>query len=103
MIRIVAAILGFAFASPAAAQFYTGNKLHELCEKRNGISLGYAVAVSDWVMTEMRKDACIPDKVTTGQLHDIICGFLTNHPEARHDPAHFLGARALIEAFPCNK
>lgn len=103
MIRTFAAMLALTYSVPAAAQFYTGNKLHELCEKRNGISLGYTVAVSDWLMTEMRKDACIPSKVTTGQLHDIICGYLTNHPEARHDPAHFLGAQALIEAFPCNK
>lgn len=103
MIRIFAATLAFAYAGPGAAQFYSGNKLHELCEKRSDISLGYIVAVSDWVMTELRQDACVPAKVTTGQVHDIICGYLTSHPEARHDPAHFLGAQALIEAFPCSK
>lgn len=89
-------------ATSAHAQFYTGNKLHQECQKRTVFSLGYNTAVADWAITELRKGVCMPDQVTVGQVTDIICGYLTKHPENRHDPAHFLGAQALMEAFPCN-
>lgn len=105
---MIQAVLSFVLLAlinvgPASAQFYSGNKLHELCQAKDRIALGYAVAVTDWVMTEMREQACIPSTVTTGQMHDIICGYVTQHPEQRHYNAHFLGAQSLIEAFPCNK
>ncbi|MCA1442692.1 hypothetical protein I6F07_21205 [Ensifer sp. IC4062] len=103
MIRAIAVSTVLAYAGPAAAQFYTGNKLHELCQSKDRIALGYAVAVTDWVMTEMRQKACVPSTVTTGQMHDLICGYVAKHPEQRHFPAHFLGAQSLIDAFPCNK
>ncbi|PLU21091.1 hypothetical protein BMJ20_33560 [Sinorhizobium medicae] len=92
-----------AYAGPAAAQFITGNKLLDMCQERNRFALGYTVAVTDWVMTELKSEVCIPSTVTSGQMHDIICGYLTKYPDRRHAPAHFSGAQALIEAFPCSK
>ncbi|WP_370050739.1 Rap1a/Tai family immunity protein [Sinorhizobium fredii] len=46
---------------------------------------------------------CYPSNVTTQQVRDIVCDYLANHPETRHQPAQYLSGIALAEAFPCEK
>lgn len=44
---------------------------------------------------------CVAKNVQLGQLKDVYCNFLRNHPEKRHLKATVLLDTALAEGFPC--
>jgi Rap1a immunity proteins len=96
-------------AGAAGPQYYvTGNKLLEFCEVPAVTSAcyGYVLGVVD-ALQVMGADApkfsfCVPERVESGQLVDVVKAFLRDHPEKRHLPASDLVTAALNEKFPCN-
>ena len=44
---------------------------------------------------------CAPQKVTLGQIADIVCRHLTAHPETRQMSATDLVTESFVKAFPC--
>jgi len=44
---------------------------------------------------------CIPQKVTNGQMGDVLIKYLQDHPEKRHNDVGVLAWRAFRKAFPC--
>jgi hypothetical protein len=64
----------------------------------NGVSDGYQLAQGS-----SRKDFCLPEGSTHGQIFDLVVKFTTDHPDIRHWQTRELTGRALIETFPCKK
>lgn len=99
--------------SVAAADPTSGNFWHEACSAKEGSGLrlscaSYIVGISNGMalqasFAQTEKVTCIPDKVTYGQQTEIFTNYLRNHPESRHEPASYLYAMAMLEAFPCSK
>lgn len=105
MIKAVvpALLIVTAITRPASAAFWQGNDLVEACQNDKQFALGYTTALSDVMGGRDEISACVPAEATAGQIRNVVCKFLTDHPEKLHETAHRLGATALIEAFPCNK
>jgi hypothetical protein len=84
----------------ARAEIISGNKLHEYCQKYDARQFvyGYVTSVAD-----TSKSVCVPPGVTVGQLADVVCGYLSNHPEKRHYDGAGLAVQALNASFPCPK
>ncbi len=83
----------------------TGNWLLGKCDKGNSNTdfwecLGYITGVLD---AQTSAQACIPERVTFGQLTDIIVGDLKAQPSTRHLHAWVLIAASAARAFPCPK
>jgi hypothetical protein len=114
------AILAVLLVGPAATPpvhatdvFETGNDLLEKCQRQshdfeNGVCLGFIVGVADAIAAVRPRGgmvggwrACPASDVTSGQVRDVVVGFLTGHPELTHRGAATLAAHALAEAFPC--
>ncbi|SFI64553.1 hypothetical protein SAMN04515648_0948 [Phyllobacterium sp. CL33Tsu] len=94
--------------SSAQAGFYTGNEMLEMCEAKRGtvdraICNGFITGVAD-SMDAIRawlgiKRQCVPGRVTTGQLVDLLKDYLEKHPAVRHDDAGAIAVLAISEAF----
>jgi Rap1a immunity proteins len=88
--------------------FIDGNDLLKYCKGKapyDAVCLGYIEATADLVelgpLPIIGWRACFPDKVSVGQLEDVVVLFLEKHPEIRHAAAGGLVGEALAKAFPC--
>lgn len=103
-----------------SAKFYTGNKMLELCLAyvnetsfaKGNTCAGYVAGIADvhnlFVLSAnssagMRRQWCIPDGVTTGQLERVAVKSLEESPEDLHMAASYLVAKAFGLAFPCEE
>lgn len=91
--------------APGRYSYVTGNLLLEYCQKSENACIGYIQGVVDGqlaAITGTSRDVayCIPDGSTTGQVKDVVVGYLTKHPESRHELAGILVAAALAQAWP---
>ena len=120
MKRIIAlALVICAVAMTARAQSSSGrsgNFLHDNCGSslankrswcsgymdgyRDAVSLGRIVAIG---RIALHKVICIPPKVTTKQMADVVQRALREAPEKRHAAGDALVALALQDAWPCPK
>lgn len=107
MKRLIAIFLliGCTTVSAADKFFVSGNQMHEWCN--NEIALPYILGVVDGIgfMNQVYPETaklCIPDRVARGQIGDIACKFLSDHPEKRHYTGDQVVFLSLIEAFPCS-
>lgn len=65
---------------------------------------GSSEAVKDssrYAVLVARGGVCRPKGVTTGQIADVYCKYLGDHPESRHQLASDLLEKALSAAWPC--
>ena len=94
-------------ARPAGAQFYTGNKLHKVCNAPDATRIlaaacvGYVTGVFDTVI--LRKGACVPNTVSMAHLTDRVITYLNKHPEKRDLVAAQIVAAVTTAAWPCPK
>ena len=108
MMRVVI-LLALVAATPAAAQRVSkvdGNKLASLCRASDVKGCdAYVAGVAD-ALGELREDAhvaCIPVRVTTDQMRDVVLKYLHDEPQDRELPGGRLTMRALAKAWPCKK
>jgi hypothetical protein len=100
---LIIALLLAAPASPAKAEFFTGN---DLLAKMNGNTsdqlqaIGFVQGVFD---VYVHVTICPPNNVTAGQLVDMIKNYLTNIPATRHKTAESLINEALSKVWPCQQ
>jgi hypothetical protein len=92
-------------ATPVAAEFFTGNQLHEFCnggptERNPSLCFGYIIGVAGAV--DGKSFFCFSAGVKARQVEDVVKNFLKDHAEKRHDAASSLVITALKEKFPCN-
>lgn len=98
---------------PALAGYWTGNRLFEGCS--DGSAATYvmgAIDIDTWETVAFDKETgmpidtlefiCIPAGSTGQQATDIVCNYLTDHPENRHDDAPALIRSAIGEKWPCH-
>ncbi len=98
---------------PALAGYWTGNRLFEGCS--DGSAATYvmgAIDIDTWETVAFDKETgmpidtlefiCIPAGSTGQQATDIVCNYLTDHPENRHDDAPSLIRSAIGEKWPCH-
>jgi hypothetical protein len=108
----------------ANASFLDGNKLHSYCATNKQFVGSYSAGVydkgdSDYVLliegsseeparieynskiADRIAGHCAPQKVTLGQIADIVCRHLTAHPETRQMSATDLVTESFVKAFPC--
>lgn len=101
---IPALLIATMAAGPASAAFITGNQLMEHCRNQNrSFLLGYAMGSADHLQFFMPEKVCIPVQVTGGQLVDILCKYVDEHPGMRHLTGEYLAFASLNEAFPCKQ
>lgn len=106
--RIVIAV-AVLFASPvwsASGGFDSGNDLFNRCVGSDALPaycIGYTTGVADTLGSGPLYDfaACLPDRVSKGQIRDIVVKYLQDNPQERHYAAVGLTAKALSLAFPC--
>jgi hypothetical protein len=105
--RILLAFAGLLWGvCSAEAYFIDGNELHRLCNEsqlqgyNQGTCTGYVIAIVEMLGTFA--GGCKLDNVKSGQLRDVIKRYLVDHPEERHQPAHFLVVYSMNQSFRCN-
>ena len=106
-------------AGPASAQLITGNDLLDECRRQDSYSRGrclgliigveygfspvndvYGVIDPSNILSSTFGN-CKPDRVTHGQLRDIVVRYLERNPAKRHESFHLLVFAAWQEAYPC--
>ncbi|MFL5007489.1 MAG: Rap1a/Tai family immunity protein [Microvirga sp.] len=90
--------------------FVSGNELHSMCSEAAStnrgvadrtVGLGYVAGVFDYYKMIGGKTVCLPEHATAGQVRDVVCRYVREHPEERHETAAWSVRTALEEAFPC--
>lgn len=83
----------------------SGNLLHEMCLSKKLLAALYIVGVSDTIkMVDTAhglKNICLPKAIVGGQLTDVVCRHLQEHPEYRHNAAAYNILMAMTVAWPC--
>jgi hypothetical protein len=99
--------------APGAGLPQNGNELLALCDRPDtfarmtclawitGVESGLAAASVNDEAAGRPRLVCPPDRVTNGQIQDIVLVFLRQHPEVRHEDASLLSMTALRLGFPC--
>lgn len=115
IISTVILVLGFGSAtlpSPAFAQYFTGNKVYELCStaktsstyyQDDAFCAAYIAGVADdleLIRIVGNRPQCIPAGVTVGQLRDVVLKRLRENPAERHLSAAAIARFAIMEAYP---
>ncbi|MER9125438.1 hypothetical protein NKH81_20485 [Mesorhizobium sp. M0959] len=118
-LNVAAIFFGLAACCVARAEYFLdGNTLNEFCTsaatKSRLIVRGYAMAIADGegVGTGIIDDAtgspvfprrfvCVPIGVSAKQAEDLVCNYLSAHPEIRQMPGTMLVHNALHDAWPC--
>jgi Rap1a immunity proteins len=82
------------------ASFYNGNKMYEDAKLDRGWLSGYVAGVHDSL--KIQRCFCSPDRVSVGQVSDVVIKYLADNPDKRHYQAHILVRDALSKAWPCS-
>lgn len=86
------------------SEAYDGNKLFEMCSNGEAFFGGYITGLVDADHHNFSDPLyCIPKGVTVSQAYDVLCKYLRNAPEERHEEGAWLARRALIKAWPCSR
>lgn len=103
---IIAGLSAYASAAPAIS--VDGRSLYESCQAidsaRNEATFNecafYIKGVFDtYAMLDSSFNACLPSKMTSGRVLEIVMDYLDKHPEKRDFSASLLVQTALTEAF----
>ena len=104
--------LGLA-ASPAKAQFFTGNDIFAECQaspsdttywQRDMKCTAYIVGAydaADAVRSARNTERCGPDGLTAGQLRDVVVKYMRDNPETRNLSGGKLVILAIMTAWQC--
>ncbi len=97
-------------AGPANANgLLDGAQLFRDCQadtaSGQGFCLGYTSGIADILVHRPVNGfkVCFVEKVSAGQIKDVVSKWLKDHPERRQYGAPGLVANALAEAYPCAK
>ena len=100
LILLAAVTTGKSETTEQMVDWLNGNELFSACTQGDRLCFGYVLGIT--ASAQLADSVCIPsDKVTAGQLTDVVKFWLQNHPEIRHHSASSLVMQALREKFPC--
>lgn len=117
MVKLLVTIFALFISAPLSAQqgqrliFWSGNDLYYSCGKSAPLDQyaachAYIRAVSDSNevnRVDLGLPQCLPDRINSGQLVDVVRAYLEAHPAIRHRPAATLAQWAIYEAFCPNQ
>lgn len=96
---------------PAGASDYLNNSGNELlahCEDENYVNQGVCLGIvqASWnavslIAVMMKRDPCIPDTVTLGQMQEVMLAYMRAHPAERSDNVITIMARATRASWTC--
>jgi hypothetical protein len=69
----------------------------------NGYHAGRCMGMVEAMSLLGGREYCTPDGATFGQEIRIIVAYIESHPAIMHEAFTTLGARALVDAWPCPK
>ncbi len=103
--------MALAFASAAPAASYTGQKLLDALSSsaadERRFAEGYVFGIADSMQEAYPVfglfRACIPSTTTTAQVVAIVKETLQRESGYLHNAAGFLVAKAVADAYPCNR
>lgn len=94
--------------TPAHAEFKTGNEIKAGLEGwvdkesteyiRDALAFGYVIGVHDALSGSL---VCTGDRVTQGQIVDVVLKFMRNNPEVLDKSADVVITAALKSVWPC--
>lgn len=97
-----AASFGLA-ATPAHAEWMSGNELHDMCSASSAVDralcLTYVMGVLDGVQY-LESPPRTPKGATGGQVRDVVTKYMVDHPESRDLPARTIVRSSVIDAWP---
>lgn len=99
--RWVMLLAGCVFATAAHATFWTGNDLLKHLrgdELDRLLAMGYIAGVHDMGNSVTH---CTPERVSLGQLREMVTKFLETYPQIRNQPGDALVVAVLQAAWPC--
>lgn len=105
------ALLALAFAGAAPAASYNGQKLVDALNSatpaERSFAEGYVFGIADSMQEAYPVfglyRACIPSATTSAQVVALVKQTLQREPGYLHNAAGFLVAKAVADAFPCNR
>jgi hypothetical protein len=110
LVAIIAnALSAFSLSAKSPFIFATGNSFFEHCDgSTKPDCLAYVIGVAEGLQAapefgKTTKLICPPERVTVGQMHDVVLASLRSRPQERHVLLGPLAAVALANAFPCRK
>ena len=71
-------VVGVSAASPCVAE--DGDTLFHWCENLPDAAMGYIVGVADALSARRGLHFCMPERVTRGQLQEVVCGYRRRLP-----------------------
>lgn len=90
-------------ATPAHAEWMSGNELYDMCSTASVVDrascLAYVMGVLDGVRG-LDQPPRTPVGATGGQVRDVVTKYLADHPESRTLPARKIVTSAVIDAWP---
>lgn len=110
---ILAVIAIVSFSTRSFGGFMTGNELLSQCDTDRASNtyyqdrascIGYTTGIADALSNSdsvYGQVACFYERITRGQVRDIVVQYLRINPKIRHEPAGLLAAVAIAGAFPC--
>ena len=91
-----------ALATPAHAEFFTGNDLYNRLNDESyfiqGVGHGYVIGVFDVGQNALH---CASNNVTAGQVKDLAKAYLRNNPEIRDKSADSILMSLFEKTWPC--
>jgi hypothetical protein len=92
-------------ATPAIAEFQTGNDLYEGLRANRGTfefnyAFGYTIGAFD---AAVNVHTCPPNGITQGQVLDMTLAYLDNNPNMRHYSADSVISLMFNKMWPCRK
>lgn len=96
------ASLGILMTTASDAQASNGIEIERWCENDSAVALAYIDGVTDAYATVGPPiDYCPPKGATYGEVRDVVCKWVKNHPEERQKAGALLVPVALSKAWPC--
>jgi hypothetical protein len=83
--------------------FFDGNDLYKTCQQVDGPSIarciGYIDGVTDEMLAYLGGKGCLPPGLTESKLHDVVVGYLRDHPAERNSSAATVVGAAIQRAW----
>lgn len=95
--------LAVLLASPARAEWMSGEQLQEACSAKapvdRAMCLSYVIGVLDGLRSAERP-VKVPEDVSAGQVRDVVAQYLGSHDEAKTFQGREVVKAAIVDAWP---
>jgi len=102
MIRnILLLVVAVVALTPVYSFGMTGNKLKKYADSELDLNRGIFYGYITGILDARKKETCLPQGVTNGQINTVVENYLKDHPEVLHFPADDIVVVAIQKSWPC--